>query len=197
MFLKLIIHFRAHDLEIASDIGADLKAEIWSDFRFPTGWFVMEVQMRSPSGGADGEEEAATTVSALRLLPFAGAAQQHYVSELLSFTLDRLHKVIPPPRSFNRGVRSGKGVWPCRSRSFFASMRSAFGGRCRKWPSGTTVPSLPLQMPSPSSRSSFPDSINTLILWYPLNASCKPYFCHCAFEALPCSSPCNPWYFRN
>lgn len=66
--------------------------------------------MRNPSGGADGEEEEATTVSALRLLPFAGTAQQHYVSELLSFTLDRLHKVIPPPWSFNCGVRSGKDV---------------------------------------------------------------------------------------
>ncbi|KAG6471211.1 hypothetical protein ZIOFF_072312 [Zingiber officinale] len=70
----------------------------------------MEVQMRSLSGRADGEEEEATTVSALRLLPFAGTAQQHYVSELLSFTLDRLHKVIPPPPSFNCGVRSGKDV---------------------------------------------------------------------------------------
>ncbi|WOK91333.1 hypothetical protein Cni_G00024 [Canna indica] len=54
----------------------------------------MEVDVRSPglgrAGGGDGEDEA-STVSALRL-PFGGAAQQHYVSELLSFTLDRLHK---------------------------------------------------------------------------------------------------------
>ncbi|CAL9129153.1 unnamed protein product [Musa acuminata var. zebrina] len=52
----------------------------------------METETRSPIvGGGDGQEEV-TAASALRLLPFVGAAQQHYVSELLSFTLDRLHK---------------------------------------------------------------------------------------------------------
>lgn len=38
------------------------------------------------------EELASST--ALTLLPLASAAQQPYVSELLSFTLDRLNKVI-------------------------------------------------------------------------------------------------------
>lgn len=46
-------------------------------------------------GDEEGDEEEAMVVSGL--LPLAGAAQQHYVSELLSFTLDRLHKVRLPP----------------------------------------------------------------------------------------------------
>ncbi|XP_064957752.1 conserved oligomeric Golgi complex subunit 8-like isoform X6 [Musa acuminata AAA Group] len=52
-----------------------------------------EISYASVGGGGrgDGREEA-TTASALHLLPFTGAAQQHYVSQLLSFTLDRLHK---------------------------------------------------------------------------------------------------------
>ncbi|KAG1346270.1 putative conserved oligomeric Golgi complex subunit 8 [Cocos nucifera] len=47
----------------------------------------MEVEKRNP--GAVDEEEA---IMASGLLPLAGASQQPYVSELLSFTLDRLHK---------------------------------------------------------------------------------------------------------
>lgn len=41
----------------------------------------------------DSGEEAETAAMASLLLPLASAAQQPYVSELLSFTLDRLHKV--------------------------------------------------------------------------------------------------------
>lgn len=47
----------------------------------------MEVEKRNT--GAVKEEEAIMASG----LPLAGASQQHYVSELLSFTLDRLHKV--------------------------------------------------------------------------------------------------------
>ncbi|KAM0932715.1 putative oligomeric Golgi complex subunit 8, cullin repeat-like-containing domain superfamily [Dioscorea sansibarensis] len=48
----------------------------------------MEIEKRNPGGGED--VEAAMAVSGL--LPLSSAAQQPYVSELLSFTLDRLHK---------------------------------------------------------------------------------------------------------
>ncbi|KAG1367573.1 conserved oligomeric Golgi complex subunit 8 [Cocos nucifera] len=47
----------------------------------------MEVEKRNPEAG---EEEEAMIASGL--LPLAGPSQQPYVSELLSFTLDRLHK---------------------------------------------------------------------------------------------------------
>lgn len=46
------------------------------------------------AGEEEGEEEA---MASSGLLPLAGAFQQPYVSELLSFTLDRLHKVRLPP----------------------------------------------------------------------------------------------------
>ncbi|XP_010938315.1 conserved oligomeric Golgi complex subunit 8 [Elaeis guineensis] len=48
----------------------------------------MEIEKRNP-GGVEEEEEA---IMASSLLPLSGASQQPYVSELLSFTLDRLHK---------------------------------------------------------------------------------------------------------
>ncbi|PKA57298.1 hypothetical protein AXF42_Ash002602 [Apostasia shenzhenica] len=48
----------------------------------------MEVEKKLIAGNG-GEDEAAAVS---RLLPLAGVSQQPYVSELLSFTLDRLHK---------------------------------------------------------------------------------------------------------
>uniref|UniRef100_A0A1D1YRN3 Conserved oligomeric Golgi complex subunit 8 n=2 Tax=Anthurium amnicola TaxID=1678845 RepID=A0A1D1YRN3_9ARAE len=50
----------------------------------------MGLEKRGVVGEEEGEEEEVMVVSAL--LPLAGASQQPYVSELLSFTLDRLHK---------------------------------------------------------------------------------------------------------
>ncbi|XP_020578011.1 conserved oligomeric Golgi complex subunit 8 isoform X1 [Phalaenopsis equestris] len=49
----------------------------------------MAVETAKSFSGAGGEDEVAV---ASGLLPLAGASQQPYVSELLSFTLDRLHK---------------------------------------------------------------------------------------------------------
>lgn len=44
------------------------------------------------------DSEAADDASPMAtLLPLASVSQQPYVSELLSFTLDRLHKVLPSP----------------------------------------------------------------------------------------------------
>ena len=43
------------------------------------------------------EETEEEIMEAAALLPLAGVSQQPYVSELLSFTLDRLHKVRRSP----------------------------------------------------------------------------------------------------
>lgn len=80
------------------------------------------------------------------LIPLASVSQQPYVSELLSFTLDRLHKVfflinkfclfffIHFSPFFSRSDLSH--IFPLlpfrRNRSFFESMRRGFVGRCRK-----------------------------------------------------------------
>ncbi|CAL9175236.1 unnamed protein product, partial [Musa hybrid cultivar] len=45
-----------------------------------------------------------------------------------------------------------------RSRNFCASMRSASGGRCKRWQSGITVPSSLRRILFPSSRSNSPAS---------------------------------------
>ncbi|KAG0494247.1 hypothetical protein HPP92_005241 [Vanilla planifolia] len=49
----------------------------------------MELDKKNGAAGGGGGDEASGLTA---LLPLAGAAEQPYVSELLSFTLDRLHK---------------------------------------------------------------------------------------------------------
>lgn len=88
------------------------------------------------------------------LLPLASDSQQPYVSELLSFTLDRLHKVPHPlllqfycwnylVSSTNCTLHIGDlaliipvsvgNKLNFRNQSFFGLMRSGFGGKCKRW----------------------------------------------------------------
>ena len=67
----------------------------------------MEAQ---PQGGAAAaaaaaaEETTSSSSPMATLLPLASDSQQPYVSELLSFTLDRLHKVTPSLRSLKNKI---------------------------------------------------------------------------------------------
>lgn len=50
--------------------------------------------MNSKNNNNQEEEDATEATMVANFLPLASVSQQPYVSELLSFTLDRLHKVI-------------------------------------------------------------------------------------------------------
>ena len=109
------------------------------------------------------------------LLALASASQQPYVSELLSFTLDRLHKVSLSLSlflfSFDISLRA-LDLWILsitefrRSRSCFEWTRSGFRGKCKRLLLGTTARLSPPLMLCLRSDRKYPPSISISSLWW-------------------------------
>lgn len=105
------------------------------------------------------------------LLSLASASQQPYVSELLSFTLDRLHKVsLLYSRLLSSPCANGSlilnGYWIWRSRSCFEWTRSGFRGKCKRLLLVTTARLSPPLMLCLRSARRYPPSISISSLWW-------------------------------